>query len=295
MTDAGLLHLTELGALQHANLTGCTGLRSEGLAAFGESWLLTTLNLSGCRHLTDKALKPLAHLPALQHLRLRGCRQLTDVALSHLSPLTPRMKTLDLNEGAQFSASALCGCLGGLHEIEYLDLGYCSKGMGRETLEVLTRGRASATLHTLILDASRGLTNADLYSLGQLGSLKKLSLRGCTAISDAGLCQLPLKLEEVDVSHCRGVRRLPAQSLLKLKKINFAHSGLRDSDVGSLSEFGALVDINLDSCAIGKEVRREGGRGVCFFKEREFSSRLPPLPPSRLPSYPPSPQQEILA
>jgi hypothetical protein len=250
VTDAGLLHLTELGALRHANLMGCT-LRSKGLVTFKQSYLMTSLNLSGCRHLTDEASKPLAHLPALQHLRLRGCRHLTDTALSYLSPLAPQLKTLDLNEGAQFSASALTACLGLLREIEHLDLGYCSKGMKRETLEVLTRGRASATLQTLILDASR-LTNADMYSVGQLGSLKVLSLRGITTISDAGLCQLPQGLEILNVGFCRGVRRLPAQVLSQLKKINFAHSGLRDPDVGSLSEFPALVDLNLGSCAIGE-------------------------------------------
>lgn len=255
VTDAGLLHLTELGALRHANLTGCTGLRFGGLTPFKQCWLMTTLNLSGCRHLMDDALKPLAHLPALQHLRLRGCRQLTDVALTFLSPLTPQLKTLDLNQGGQFSASALCACLEGLTEIEFLDLGYCPEGIGREALEVLTRGRASATLQTLILDASRKLTNADLYLLGQSNSLRVLSLRACPSISDAGLCQLPQGLEDLDVSHCRGVRLLPNQILMSLRKINLAHSGLRD--VGSLSEFTALEEVNLDSCAIGTELGRE--------------------------------------
>lgn len=250
VTDAGLLHLTKLGALQHANLTGCTGLRAAGLAAFRESWLMTTITLSGCRNLTDEALSPLATLPALQHLRLRGCRQLSDAALTILGPLAPQLKTLDLSEGRQFSSHTLATCLAGLQEIEHLDMGYCFQGMARETLEALTRGRASSTLQVLILDSCR-LANVDLYSLGQLDNLRCLSLRGCNAISDAGLCQLPSRLEALDLSHCRGVRRLPAQALPRLRKVSFAHGGLRDSDVGSLAEFPALVDVNLDSCAIG--------------------------------------------
>jgi len=252
ITDAGLLNLTELGGLQVADLTACAGLRTGGLAAFRESWSMTSLTLNGCRNLTDEAVKPLAYLSALQHLRLRGCWQLSDAALNALAPLMPQLKTLDVNACRQFSSTSISFCVGKMREIRHLDLGYCPRGVGGGALEVLTRGPAPTTLQVLILDSSRSLSNADLFSLGKFRCLQHLSLRNCSTISDAGLCQLPSSLETLDASHCRGVRRLPAQSLPCLRSVNFAHSGLRDSDVGSLAVFPALVNINLDSCSIGK-------------------------------------------
>ena len=249
VTDAGLLGFTNLGNLQEMDLSACASLEGHGLAALKDSWHLHTLTLSGCRSLQDEHLGHLARLPALVHLRLDGCR-FSDRALEAMTPLLPQLKTLSLNHtGARFTKPALTACLSALRECEHLDLGYSVGTVGRETLEVLVRGPTAASLQTLVLDGCR-LAGTDLYALGQLTHLRGLSLRG-TDIADAGLCQLPPRLEMLDVSYCKGVRRLPAQALPHLCKINLAHSGLRDSDVGSLAEFPALRDVNLDACAIG--------------------------------------------
>ena len=40
--------------------------------------------------------------------------------------------------------------------------------------------------------------------LRSVTGLVRLSMRGCGAITDAGMCRLPASLTDLDVSHCRG-------------------------------------------------------------------------------------------
>lgn len=63
----------------------------------------------------------------------------------------------------------------------------------------LTRGHAHPPS-----DTHTTYTTTGLAALGRLPRLRRLSLRGCQGVTDAGLAYLPPTLEELDVSHCRG-------------------------------------------------------------------------------------------
>ncbi|TFJ84762.1 hypothetical protein NSK_003794 [Nannochloropsis salina CCMP1776] len=223
-----------LTKLTVADLTACAGLRTGGLAAFRESWSMTSLTLNGCRNLTDEAVKPLVYLSALQHLRLRGCWQLSDAALNALAPLMPQLKTLDVNACRQFSSTSISFCVGKMREIRHLDLGYCPRGVGRGALEYLTRGPASTTLQVLILDSSRSLSNADLFSLGNGGLVSLLPLKNLKR----------LNLADTGVSN-GGMDVLAKLSSLSV--ISLFYTSISDSGVRQLSALQNLTDLNLDN------------------------------------------------
>lgn len=125
ITDAGLVHLKGLAALQSLDLHGCYEITEEGLAHFKDLTALQSLSLTGCDQITDAGLAHLKGLTALLYLGLRGCDKVTDAGLAHLKGLTA-LQNLDLANCNQITDAGLAH-LKNLSALQYLDLRDCDK------------------------------------------------------------------------------------------------------------------------------------------------------------------------
>ena len=94
ITDAGLVHLASLPALQ--TLHACyTKITDNGMGNIAKIPTLTILNLSGTG-ITDKGIKQIAQMPKLNCLLIQGT-EVTDEGLSELSSL-PKLGRLSLSK-----------------------------------------------------------------------------------------------------------------------------------------------------------------------------------------------------
>lgn len=205
LTDAGLMQLHDLQALEVAKLDSCHSLVGRGLLAFAGSHRLHTLSLANCRRLSDEAVINISHLSSLQALSLDGCRCLTDRSLNAISNLY-ELEKLDLSQCDLLTDEGLEH----LHDLEFLNelsLGWC-RLVSDHGLDILTQqpGR-SITLRILRL-ARCPITDDGVIHLKRLEALEELDLNGCSSIGSSALGStlgsLP-NLTSLDVSYCPGI------------------------------------------------------------------------------------------
>uniref|UniRef100_A0A061R9X5 F-box and leucine-rich repeat protein 7 n=1 Tax=Tetraselmis sp. GSL018 TaxID=582737 RepID=A0A061R9X5_9CHLO len=231
ISDAGVTALSKYYAstlgptkgLQILSLSSCTRVKGEGLSCFPG---LVSLSLAYCKYVTDLALQDLQHLPHLRVLSLAGCFHVTDGGLE---------------------------CLRGLG-LQHLDLEGCNR-VSDQGLS-LAVGRLKG-LRILILEGLHGLTDDGLAALAGCQLLEKLSLKGCSQISDEGLeglmpC-LP-RLRWLDVSGCRRLTQRGltaiARHLPGLSHLALAHcTGVGNSGLATLGAAELpLCSLNLSAC-----------------------------------------------
>eukprot|EP00069_Balaena_mysticetus_P006074 bmy_05274T0 len=128
----------QAGRLHALGLSG-TGLPPEALQALGQvaGLQLQELSLHSCRDLSTEAVAALCHQqPGLTSLDLRGCSELADGALLAVSRGLRRLWHLSLRK-LQRLTDARCSALGGLRELQSLDMAECCLVRGRELAQAL--------------------------------------------------------------------------------------------------------------------------------------------------------------
>ena len=88
ITDADLIHISNLTNLTSLDLRYCANITDAGLIHLSNLTNLTSLNLYRCDKITDAGLVHLSNLTNLTSLNLRYCANITDAGLIHLSNLT---------------------------------------------------------------------------------------------------------------------------------------------------------------------------------------------------------------
>lgn len=126
------------GRLHALDLSG-TGLSPEALQALGQvaGLQLQELSLHGCRDLSTGAVAALCcQQPGLTSLDLSGCSELSDGALLAVSRSLRHLQHLSLRK-LQRLTDAGCTGLGGLWQLQSLDMAECCLVSGRELARAL--------------------------------------------------------------------------------------------------------------------------------------------------------------
>ncbi|XP_037018599.2 F-box/LRR-repeat protein 2 isoform X3 [Artibeus jamaicensis] len=134
-----LRFLKERANRLHALDLSGTGLPPGALQALGQvaGLQLQELSLHSCRDLSTEAVAALCRLqPGLTSLDLSGCSELADGALLAVSRGLRRLQRLRLRK-LQRLTDAGCTALGGLHELQSLDMAECCLVSGRELAQAL--------------------------------------------------------------------------------------------------------------------------------------------------------------
>lgn len=226
-TDAGVKHLAEFKGLRDLQID-CDALTDAALVHIGKLSALEWLGLERCHRITDKGLRELAGLKNVTWLILRGSGDseyglgsnagITDVGLKHLASMTAMMR-LDLSYLAS-AGDALADLGPRMKDLETLSLAYCDKA-GEAAYKGLARCNALSRidlvgqkklgegslkalaglkgLETLNLTICEGLDDTAIGALGKSKSLQELSVQGELAFGDAGLAEL---------AKCKTLRRL---------------------------------------------------------------------------------------
>ncbi|XP_053459895.1 F-box/LRR-repeat protein 2-like isoform X4 [Nycticebus coucang] len=197
------------GRLHALDLSG-TGLPPEALHALGQvtGLQLQELSLHSCRELSTEAVATLCRQqPGLTSLDLSGCSELTDGALLAVSRGLRHLRCLSLGKLRRLT-DAGCAALGGLQELQSLNMAECCLVSGKELAQALgSVHRAPPHLVSLSLAFCSSLKPhpelehqlPDLKhlspepqgpSLLMLRALRELDLTACSKLTDASLAKV---------------------------------------------------------------------------------------------------------
>ncbi|KAM5263720.1 uncharacterized protein ACOB6Z_007664 [Ctenodactylus gundi] len=189
------------GRLRALDLSG-TGLPPEALQALGQvaGLQLQELSLHSCRDLSTEAVVTLCRQqPGLTSLDLSGCSELTDGALLAVSRGLQHLRQLSLGKLQRLTDMG-CTALGGLWELQILDMAECCLVTGQGLAQALgSLCRAPPRLTTLRLAYCSSL------KVLQFPQLRKLSLSLLPELTDIGLVAVARgcrSLERLSLSHC---------------------------------------------------------------------------------------------
>jgi Leucine-rich repeat (LRR) protein len=221
ITDAGLVHISQMPHLETLCLHGMEGVSDGGIAHLSKMPLLKRLNIDGS-HITDKSMAYLEEVKSLEWLDLpQRDQRITDVGLACLGELS-NLRKLHINKSS-------------LVNHEY----YTDKG-----LETLVRCHKLEELNI----GSIGITDAGIDHIVKLNNLKKLMLFGCENMTDAGLAKLTTlkSLTNLYVAHAdisiKGLNNLkPMPNLTKLDVFPVK----RDGAVLNISGLTAMEELHL--------------------------------------------------
>ncbi|XP_023379296.1 F-box/LRR-repeat protein 2 isoform X6 [Pteropus medius] len=197
-----LRFVKERASRLHALDLSGTGLLPEALQALGQvaGLQLQELSLHSCRDLSTEAVAALCHQqPGLTFLDLSGCSELTDGALLAVSRGLQHLQHLNLRK-LQRLTDAGCTALGGLWELQSLDMAECCLVSGREL--ALALGSVRGTPPPL---TSLSLAYCSSLKVLQFPQLRQLSLSLLPALTNKGLVAVAKgcpSLERLALSHC---------------------------------------------------------------------------------------------
>ncbi|XP_042774270.1 leucine-rich repeat-containing protein 29 isoform X1 [Panthera leo] len=201
------------GRLHALDLSG-TGLLPEALQALGQvaGLQLQELSLHGCQDLSTEAVAALCRLQSgLISLDLGGCSGLADGALVAISRGLGHLQCLSLRK-LQRLTDAGCTALGGLQELQSLDLAECCLVSGWGLAQALGSGhRAPAPVASLSLAYCASLKDASVLSLISVlsPSLRVLDLSSCVALTNRTLqaiCAYLTHLSVLRLAWCKELR-----------------------------------------------------------------------------------------
>nr|XP_054309872.1 F-box/LRR-repeat protein 20-like isoform X4 [Pongo pygmaeus] len=255
------------GRLRALDLSG-TGLPPEALRALGQvaGLQLQELSLHSCRDLSTEAVATLCfQQPGLTSLDLSGCSELTDGALLAVSRGLRHLRRLSLGK-LQWLTDAGCTALGGLQELQSLDMAECCLVRGRELAQALSSVHgAPSQLASLSLAHCSSLKDASVLSMiPALGlSLRVLDLSSCVALTNRTLqaiCTYLTHLSVLRLAWCRelcdwGLLGLgePVQGNQSRPELEHQASGTKDPcpepQGPSLLMLRALQELDLTACS----------------------------------------------
>jgi Leucine-rich repeat (LRR) protein len=239
VTHDGLRSLVSLTALHTINLSGLP-IANADLAVLGQIVLLTSVDLTGCDQITAYGVWKLATLTELKALTLARCTKVNLVP-NGLPPFA-KLCALDLQ---QVRVNDLdCRLFAG--PLQTLNVSSCSASLGdlselpcEPALKILSMSRCRSfglsclrQLHYLPLlrelDLSYNVQVIDdhAFVLACL-PLAALNVRGCTALSDTGVCALSTSrtLTGLNVSDCDLITDFSLRAL--------SHSPVKNLDCSS--------------------------------------------------------------
>ncbi|XP_043754706.1 leucine-rich repeat-containing protein 29 isoform X2 [Cervus elaphus] len=208
------------GRLHALDLSG-TGLPPEALRALGQvaGLQLQELSLHSCRDLSTEAVAALCHQqPGLTSLDLSGCSELADGAVLAVSRGLRHLRHLSLRK-LQRLTDAGCSALGGLRELQCLDMAECCLVRGRELAQSLGSVRGPPPpLASLSLAYCSSLKDASVLSLiPALGPrLRVLDLSSCVALTNQTLQAICTYLTHLSVLRLAWCKELGDWGLLGL-------------------------------------------------------------------------------
>ena len=208
LTDSTLVFLASCNGLTHLDLTNGEGFTDDGLAVLASSSLLSVCILTGCTQITDLGVRSLlATSPELEVAVFNGCEGLTAGAFSEYLP--PLLRSFSLSGCKRMTNAALRALP---PSIQALSLSGCSRLSSKGYSNICSAAPVSLTSlslcgtsvsdkdltqllgvcgqHLVALDLSSAVKIGDesLHQIGQFcAQLERLSLSGCTRISDDGL------------------------------------------------------------------------------------------------------------
>ncbi|XP_024089803.2 F-box/LRR-repeat protein 2 isoform X4 [Pongo abelii] len=264
------------GRLRALDLSG-TGLPPEALRALGQvaGLQLQELSLHSCRDLSTEAVATLCfQQPGLTSLDLSGCSELTDGALLAVSRGLRHLRRLSLGK-LQRLTDAGCTALGGLQELQSLDMAECCLVRGRELAQALSsvHGAPSQLASLSLAHCSSLKSRPELEhqasgtkdpcpepqgpSLLMLRALQELDLTACSKLTDASLAkvlQFP-QLRQLSLSLLPELTDnglvVVARGCPSLEHLALSHCS-RLSDKGwaqAASSWPRLQHLNLSSCS----------------------------------------------
>ncbi|KAL4685393.1 hypothetical protein H8959_000990 [Pygathrix nigripes] len=255
------------GRLCALDLSG-TGLPPEALQALGQvaGLQLQELSLHSCRDLSTEAVATLCfQQPGLTSLDLSGCSELTDGALLAVSRGLRHLRRLSLGK-LQRLTDAGCTALGGLRELQSLNMAECCLVRGRELAQALGSVHgAPSQLASLSLAHCSSLKDASVLSMiPALGlSLRVLDLSSCVALTNRTLQAIGTYLTHLSVLHLAWCRELcdwgllgleePVQGTQPRPELEHQASGTKDPcpepQGPSLLMLRALQELDLTACS----------------------------------------------
>uniref|UniRef100_A0A8C3VX44 Leucine rich repeat containing 29 n=1 Tax=Catagonus wagneri TaxID=51154 RepID=A0A8C3VX44_9CETA len=219
-----LRFVKERAARLHALDLSGTGLPPEALQALGQvaGLRLQELSLHICRDLSTELLALCCQQPGLTSLDLSGCSELADGALLAVSRGLRHLRRLSLRK-LQRLTDAGCSALGGLWELQSLDMAECCLLKGRELAQALGSVRgAPPPLASLSLAYCSSLKDASVLSLiPSLGpSLRVLDLSSCVALTNQTMQAICTYLTQLSVLRLAWCKELRDWGLLGLQEPN---------------------------------------------------------------------------
>ncbi|XP_027372097.1 leucine-rich repeat-containing protein 29 isoform X1 [Bos indicus x Bos taurus] len=259
------------GRLHALDLSG-TGLPPEALRALGQvaGLQLQELSLHSCRDLSTEAVAALCHQqPGLTSLDLSGCSELADGAVLAVSRGLRHLRRLSLRK-LQRLTDAGCSALGGLCELQSLDLAECCLVRGRELAQSLgSVCAAPPPLASLSLAYCSSLKDASVLSLipGLDPRLRVLDLSSCVALTNQTLqaiCTYLTRLSVLRLAWCKELGdwgllglgepiQAPSQEPQPHEELEYRASSPKDPSPQpqgpSLLMLQALQELDLTACS----------------------------------------------
>ncbi|XP_047649935.1 F-box/LRR-repeat protein 2-like isoform X3 [Phacochoerus africanus] len=249
-----LRFVKERAARLHALDLSGTGLPPEALQALGQvaGLRLQELSLHSCRDLSTEAVAALCcQQPGLTSLDLSGCSELADGAILAVSRGLRHLQRLSLRK-LQRLTDAGCSALGGLQELQSLDLAECCLLRGRALAQALGSVRgAPPPLASLSLAHCSSLKDASVLSLiPVLGpSLRVLDLSSCVALSNQTMQAICTYLTQLSVLRLAWCKELRDWGLLGLQEPSEETSQGPQPQGPSLLMLQALRELDLTACS----------------------------------------------
>uniref|UniRef100_A0A8D0TRS1 F-box domain-containing protein n=1 Tax=Sus scrofa TaxID=9823 RepID=A0A8D0TRS1_PIG len=249
-----LRFVKERAARLHALDLSGTGLPPEALQALGQvaRLRLQELSLHSCRDLSTEAVAALCcQQPGLTSLDLSGCSELADGAILAVSRGLRHLQRLSLRK-LQRLTDAGCSALGGLRELQSLDLAECCLLRGRALAQALGSARgAPPPLASLSLAHCSSLKDASVLSLiPVLGpSLRVLDLSSCVALTNQTMQAICTYLTQLSVLRLAWCKELQDWGLLGLQEPSEETSQGPQPQGPSLLMLQALRELDLTACS----------------------------------------------
>jgi Leucine-rich repeat (LRR) protein len=263
ITDAGMVHLAQIGSLEHLELPG--GITDIGMAHIAKLKNLKHLEGGGS---TDTALEHISKLQSLEYLST-GSPGYTDAGMSHLAKLT---NLKDLRLSGESITNEVLAKLKTLKSLERLQLSKCNKvtisGLSAlNALNNLTELNLKlgiiqdysgldisglTELEDLRLNVDAPLCDNDLACVKKLKNLRLLRIgrKGGHAFTDAGIAHLK-DLPNIRELHCHSpyLTDKSLSYLANMKTLNFLTiiGNFTDKGLGHLEGLKSLRSLSINA------------------------------------------------
>lgn len=239
--------VSECGSqLQLLRLSACRFTTFENLKTIASTCTqLEELDLSSCRCIPKEAFEHLAELKNLTRLNLyrttiaepamhtiiRSCTKLEHLNLGNVKTIQDyddivrelakhcrSLKSLNVWRGKTLSAVGLGHLSVGCHDLEELDLGWCS-GLNSSSSCFVNLVQSCTKLRKLVLTALRSVSDNDLYAIADCcGDMEQLDILGTMQVSSQSVDRVLescSKMKFFDLSFCN---RIPNETILQWRE-----------------------------------------------------------------------------